>query len=183
MDQVRDDFGIGFGPELIALGEQFGANRFVVFDDAVVDDGNPLAGQVRMRIGFGHAAVRGPARMRNSKPPPARARLQLPFEFGDLADGAPHADGAIVPEHGEAGGIVAAILQAADAFDENFADVTLRDGADDSTHFFEYCREKTASIRPAARRPTSSCSDAASWDRTSARANARWSGHRPVRRA
>ena len=59
---MRDDFGVGFGDELVALGNEFALQVEVVFDDAVVDH-NDAAGAVAMGVGvlFGGAAVRGPA--------------------------------------------------------------------------------------------------------------------------
>ena len=62
LDEVGDDLGVGFGDELVALGEQFGLEGEVVFDDAVVDD-DEGAGAVAMGVGvfFRGAAVGGPA--------------------------------------------------------------------------------------------------------------------------
>ena len=62
LDEVGDDFGVGFGDELVALGGEFALEVEVVFDDAVVDD-DDAAGAVAMGVGvlFGGAAVGGPA--------------------------------------------------------------------------------------------------------------------------
>ncbi len=62
LDEVGDDFGVGFGDELVALGGEFALEVEVVLDDAVVDD-DDAAGAVAMGMGvfFGGAAVRGPA--------------------------------------------------------------------------------------------------------------------------
>ena len=43
MNQMRNDFGIGLGDEVIASAFQLSANRFVIFDDAVVHDGDFIA--------------------------------------------------------------------------------------------------------------------------------------------
>jgi hypothetical protein len=37
---MREDFGVGAGPEFMAGGEQLLFERVVIFDDAVVDDGD-----------------------------------------------------------------------------------------------------------------------------------------------
>jgi hypothetical protein len=37
-DEMGDDFGVGFGGELVAFGDQFLLEREIVFDDAVVHD-------------------------------------------------------------------------------------------------------------------------------------------------
>ena len=64
LDEVRDDFGVGFGDELVALVLELVLQLEVVLDDAVVDD-DDLAGAVavRVRVFFGRPAVRGPARV------------------------------------------------------------------------------------------------------------------------
>ena len=40
---MGEHFGIGFAGEGVAFGEQFGAQRGVILDDAVMDDGEPAA--------------------------------------------------------------------------------------------------------------------------------------------
>ena len=65
LDQVRDQLGVGFGAELVAASEQFGAQLDEVLDDAVVDDGD-RAGFVRMRIFLRRAAVSRPSRVPDS---------------------------------------------------------------------------------------------------------------------
>ena len=61
-DQMGHDLGVGFGREVMALGDQFVPQFAEVLDDAVMHDGQALAG-MRMRIVLARAAVRGPARM------------------------------------------------------------------------------------------------------------------------
>ncbi len=60
LHQVGDALGVGIGGEDIALGAQFAAQGFVIFDDAVVHDGN-AARYVRVGIAFAGNAMRGPA--------------------------------------------------------------------------------------------------------------------------
>ena len=64
LDEVRDDFGVGLGDELVALPLQLLLQVEVVLDDAVVDD-DDLAGAVavRVRVLLGRPAVRRPARV------------------------------------------------------------------------------------------------------------------------
>ena len=61
---MREHFGVGVGFELVPGAEQFLFERVVIFNDAVVDDGD-FAGRikVRMAIFVGRNAVRGPARV------------------------------------------------------------------------------------------------------------------------
>jgi hypothetical protein len=74
VDQVGDDLGVGLALEHVALGFERGAQRLVVFDDAVVHQ-RDAAGARALRIGAGavaemrvgvvhrRRAVRGPARV------------------------------------------------------------------------------------------------------------------------
>ena len=64
LDQVRDDFGVGLGLELVPFGDQLALDLEVVLDDAVVHD-DDAAGAVAVRMGvlLGRTAVRGPARV------------------------------------------------------------------------------------------------------------------------
>src|SRR5690606_17092962 len=58
--QVGDYFGVSFRGEGIAELDESFAQLVVIFDDAVVDDGQAF-GQVRVGVVFGGLAVRGPA--------------------------------------------------------------------------------------------------------------------------
>ena len=62
LDEVGDDFGVGFGLEGVAAGDEGVLELEIVFDDAVVDD-DEGSGAVAVGVGvfFGGAAVGGPA--------------------------------------------------------------------------------------------------------------------------
>ena len=61
-DELGDDLGIGVAVEADALAFELALERGVVFDDAVVDDGDLLAvAEVRMGVAVVGGAVRGPA--------------------------------------------------------------------------------------------------------------------------
>ena len=65
---MREHFGVSVGFELVPGTNQFLLERVVIFNDAVVDDGD-FAGrvEVRMAIGVRRNAVRGPARVRDAE--------------------------------------------------------------------------------------------------------------------
>ena len=76
-------FGVGLGGEDVALTAQFAAQAFVVFDDAVMDDGD-RPGNMRVGVAFAGHTVGGPARVGD-----AGRRLGVGrggFELGDAAD-------------------------------------------------------------------------------------------------
>ncbi len=122
VDEMRDDFRIRLRDERIALGDQPLAQRLEILDDAVVDRGDLAMRRVRMRVRRRGRAVRRPARMRNAGQRRELRRLGLRREIG-------HARGADEPpqlrrvggavDDGKPGGIVAAILEPADAVDQD----------------------------------------------------------------
>ncbi len=91
LDQMRDDFGVGFGLESVALRLQLVLQRKIVLDDAVVHH-HDVAGAiaVRVRVLFGGTAVRGPAGMADAVRPIERVDADGLFEIAQLARGAAH---------------------------------------------------------------------------------------------
>ncbi len=83
MNQMRNDFGIGFRDELVAGAFQIRANRFVVFDDAVMYDCDFIARKMGMRIRGDRRAVGRPPRVRNTQVARQRRLLDLGLELGD----------------------------------------------------------------------------------------------------
>jgi len=67
-DQVRDDLGVCFCDELVALLSEFALEVKIIFDDAVMNY-DEAAGAVAMRVGifFRGAAVGGPARVTDAE--------------------------------------------------------------------------------------------------------------------
>ena len=89
LDQVGDDFGVGFGRELVAFVDQLLLQADIVFDDAVVDD-DDLAGAIAMGMSvfFRGAAVRGPARVADAVGAVERLQADDLFQIAQLAFGA-----------------------------------------------------------------------------------------------
>ncbi len=86
----------GFGGKDVALGSAFGAQGFVVFDDAVAHDGD-AAGDVGVSIMLGGCALGGPAGVGDAGAGGGIARGG--FQFGDAADRADAVD-AFLPDAG-----------------------------------------------------------------------------------
>ena len=119
-DEMRDDFAVGLGRELGALGFQLAAQLAEVLDDAVVHDGEPV-GRVRMRVVLGRPAVRRPAGVADADRAVERLARELCFQILELAFGAPARQHAVL-ERRHAGGIVAAVLEALERFDQQRRD-------------------------------------------------------------
>ena len=134
VDAVGDHLGVGLGGELVARRLQLGAQDVVVLDDAVVDDGETVRGDVRVRVALRGHAVRRPSGVGDAEVGGGRRGVDGFLQALHLADGAQALELAGAVDHGDAGGVVAAVLEAPQALHEDGDDVTLRDGADDAAH-------------------------------------------------
>src|SRR6185369_7753560 len=76
----------------------------------------------------------GPARMRHAEPAGERLAVELVLELRDLADGAAQAELLVALHDGDAGGVVAAVLEALQALHEHRNDVAFCDCADNAAH-------------------------------------------------
>ena len=119
----------------MALGDKVALEGEVVFDDAVVDD-DEGAGAVAVGVGvfFGGSAVGGPAGVAD-----AVAAVDGVFgkdggEVAELAGGAAELEAGGAAGDGDAGGVVAAVLEAGEAFHDDVNDGLGADVTDDSTH-------------------------------------------------
>ena len=131
--QVGDDFSVGLGGELKAEVLQVFAQRRVVFDDAVVHY-RQAVGNVRVGVALGRFAVGGPAGVGDAQGAADRRGLQGAFQFGNLADRAYALDAVTGVQYSNAGGVVTAVFETAQAFKQNGGDIALGGGADDSAH-------------------------------------------------
>ncbi len=134
---MGEHFGIRARPEFVAGIQQLLFERIVIFDDAIVDHGNParLVG-MGMGIDVGGRAMGGPAGVANADATGNRFGLQQRRET--LADAShPLAHGeAIAVQHGHSGAVVAAIFQPAQPFQQDGRRRLFTDISDDATHIF-----------------------------------------------
>src|SRR5690606_38257372 len=135
MDLVGDGLGVGVRLELVALGAQLAAQGLVVLDDAVVHHADfeaVAAGVVRMRVVLGDAPVRGPAGVGDAGRGAGLRLAGAGRQVGDASHGPYTVDAPV--QRGEAGGVIPAVLELAQAFDEDGDDIALGDGPYDSAH-------------------------------------------------
>ena len=131
--QVRQHLGVGVGAEGHAVGAEPGAQRARVVDDAVVHDADAtVLARVRVGVGLRGRTVRRPPGVPDADgagEPLGQGALELPHPADP-----PHDRGPRGAEHGDAGGVVAAILQARQALDQDGRCWLASDVADDSAH-------------------------------------------------
>ncbi|MNT26274.1 hypothetical protein D3C72_1618360 [compost metagenome] len=132
VQQVGDDLGVGLALEDAALGFQLSLQLGEVLDDAVMDQAD-AAGLVRVGVGGGRRAVGGPAGVADADGPGQRVGGQHGLQLADLALGAAAFDAA-VDDGGDAGGVIAAVLQPLQAVDQTGDDGACARDADDAAH-------------------------------------------------
>ena len=134
-DEVGDDLGVGLGDELVALGDEGALEGEVVFDDAVVDnDEGATSVAVGMSVFFGRPAVGGPAGVADAERAVDGRVGDDGFEVAELAWGAAEFEPAGATGYGDAGGVIAAVLQAAKTFNDDGDDRLRADVTNNSTH-------------------------------------------------
>src|SRR5690606_40919330 len=85
LDKMNQYFSVCFAEKRVALASEVLAQRGIVFDDAVMDDGHFLgSGEVRVGIGVIGFTVGGPARMSDPDSAVEAAGCQRVFKIGDF---------------------------------------------------------------------------------------------------
>jgi hypothetical protein len=137
-DQVRHHLGVGFAGELGAGRLELVPQLGEVLDDAVVDHRHPPGGVgVRVRIAVVGRTVGGPPGMAHPSATVERAGREFAGDvflevlessrlLGDLQ--------ATPVDNGDAGGVVAAVLQAAQSLDDDVERRAVADVAHDAAH-------------------------------------------------
>ena len=115
-DQIDQHLGVGFRVEDIALGREFGLDFLVVFNDAVVHQGQRgIVAQMGMGVALRRHAVRGPAGVPHSAGGRGNRLLGQVFLQGrQFALGSHHAQSALAHK-GHAGRIITPVFQTAQA--------------------------------------------------------------------
>ena len=108
--------------------------RTEVFNDAIVNDRDGVrAVGVRVRVGLVRLPVRGPARVRDADRSVNGVQVHDVLEHRDLAFGLARLE-AVTVAHCDSCRVVAAILEAFEAFDQKAARLAFTYVANDSAH-------------------------------------------------
>jgi hypothetical protein len=130
--EVGHHLGVGVGRKAVAGLAQALADRLVVLDDAVVDHGEAVVADMRMRVALAGRAVGGPARMRDAELAFDARLVRHLLERGHASDAAQAMHAAV--DDREACRVIAAILELAQAFEQDGNHVAPCDGAYDAAH-------------------------------------------------
>ena len=134
---MGDDLGVGFSDKLMIGLAQSLFQLQIVFDDAVVnDDDAPGAIAMRMRVLFSRPAVSGPARVADAVGSIERTQANDFFEVAQFSFGAPNLEIVAFINDGDAGRVVTAILELAQAVNDQRHNLLVSNVTNNSTHMF-----------------------------------------------
>ena len=133
-EQHGGDLGVGLAPERMPV--EFGAELAEVLDDPVVDDGElVVVGQMRMRVLVGGTAVGRPSGVADARGAVGhRVPDEVVSQHLQLAGALAHVERTGAVDHGDAGGVVSAVLQSRQACQEDGLALPRAHVSDDSTH-------------------------------------------------
>ncbi len=135
LDQVSDDFGIGFCREGVALFDQLFLQAEIVLNNAVVyDDDLSRAVAMRMRILFGGTSMGSPTSVADAVGAVERLKTDGLFQVAQLAFGAAQLQFVPIAGHGNSSRVVTAVLEAPEPLNDDWNHFLLTDISDNATH-------------------------------------------------
>ena len=135
LDHVGDDFGIGFGGELMSFFGELPLQRNVILDDPVMhDDDSPRAIAMRVSIFFSGTAVGGPAGMADSIGSIERLEADNFFEVAEFAFGAADLQAVTIAANRDTGGVITAIFEPPQTIQNDRYNPLLANISDNSAH-------------------------------------------------
>ena len=136
LNEVGDDFCVGFGDESVPLVSKLMLEHKVIFNDAVMDH-DDAAGAVTMRVGIflRGSAVGSPPRMTDTEGAFKRLVTQHFFQVGELSGGSTNFEfGTGRATDGDARRIVTAIFEAPESLDDDRDYLLVADVSNDAAH-------------------------------------------------
>jgi len=136
LEQVRHDLGVGLRAKLVPRGEELLAQLAVVLDDPVQHDRELRVGArfEWVRVLLGDAAVCGPAGVAETGRRLRAVRARLLLQVLEVPDGAGVLDPVLL-DQGDAGRVVAPVLEPLEALKEERLTGPLPDISDDPAHW------------------------------------------------
>src|ERR1700730_3722323 len=136
LDQVRDDFRVGFSGELVPFGDQLLLEREIALNNAIVhhhDSARAVA--MRMGIFFSGAAMRGPAGVSDAVGAVEWLEADHFFQVAQLAFRPADLQAFTVSCHRDSRRVIAAILQLSKTLDDDGDHLLLTYISHDAAHW------------------------------------------------
>src|SRR6202046_4015683 len=106
VNAVRDDLRVGLRTEPVTFALEFGAQRLVIFDDAVMHDREAVVRNVWVRVALAGHAVRGPTSVRDAERPMTGGEVERILQRLNLANRAQASQVMGIVHDGDARGVV-----------------------------------------------------------------------------
>ena len=133
-EKMRDNFGVGFGGEFVALFDEFPLQSEIILDDAVMRNNDaPFAIAMGMSILFRGASVGRPTRMPEPELPRHGLLLEQLLEIFEFA-GTPPDPELLAFDDCDSRGVVPAVLQRSKPSHDDRNRITWPDVAENPTH-------------------------------------------------
>ena len=143
--EVGDDFGVGLGLVGVAFFAKLFLQREIVLHDAVVHDHDGSAAvAMRVRVLFAGTAVRGPAGVADAVGAVDGVVADYLFQVAQFAFGAANLQAVVSAGNGDSRRVVAAILKAAQAINNDRNNLFLADVSNNSAHEHSLQEKRTA---------------------------------------
>ncbi|RMM24772.1 hypothetical protein ALQ81_05582 [Pseudomonas syringae pv. pisi] len=146
VQQMDDDFSVGIRCEDVTQAFQLFTQRFVILDDAVVDNCQRVGREMWVGVTLTRGAVGCPTRVGDAQTADQRLAGKCLFQLTDLAGATTALKDAFVAEDCHARAVIAAVFKALEALEQNGRDITFSNGADDSTHGYLLADSSTNQI-------------------------------------
>ena len=134
-DEVRQDFSVCFALQVVPAVRQKAANGLMVFNDAIVNDGNAAAAScVRMGVDIAGRAMCCPSGVANAHCAHRRVLVQMRFQIGNLPLFFFNPEHLVGLKGGDAGAVVPSVFESFQTIQQNRVSFLFADVSNDSTH-------------------------------------------------
>ncbi len=158
-DEMSDDLGVGLALEGVAERLEFAPEGGIIFDDAVMNDGDlaAMAADVRVSVAVVGGTVRGPSGMADAAVPRRGVDPERILQRANAPRRLSH-DHALPVERGDAGAVIASILQPPQAGNQDRARLMPTGVSYDSAHLGMLRKGRRVVVVPVEETPLTQCS-------------------------
>ena len=134
-DEMRQDFSVCFALQVVPAVRQKSANGLIVFNDAIVNDGDATAAScVRMGVDVAGGAMCCPPGVSNAHCAHRCVVVQMRFQIGNLPLFFFNPENLVGLKGRDAGTVVSSVFESFQPIQQNRVSFLLADVSNDSTH-------------------------------------------------